>query len=108
MVFELLTGQWPFIGENLDDWKRVHQTVPPPSLRERHPRPPADLEQFVAAALIKVPEARLQVVQRWLQKWEQDQSPILVSRASALQPVAKCAHQDSSTIMTDPPTVTSS
>jgi serine/threonine-protein kinase len=104
MAYELMTGRWPFVGENLQDWKRVHKSVPPPQLRERCPHAPADLEGFVEAALMKDPRARLHSIRPWLMQWEQDLSPCLVSHSRIVRPFAsgaKRAERDTRTIISD-------
>ncbi len=55
----LLTGEAPFVGEDIREIARAHQSEPPlpPSLRAAHPVP-SDLEDVLMACLEKVPARR--------------------------------------------------
>ena len=99
MAYELITGQLPFVAEDLEDWRRRHQTVPAPVLNERDAQTPADLAHFVNAALMKAPAARFRAVQRCLQQWKLNSTPCLVSHPPAVPSVVSRAGQDSETIL---------
>ena len=57
VVYEWLTGSRPFSGGEVEMMVR-HQSSPPPSLRERCPTVPLEVEQVVLRALAKRPEDR--------------------------------------------------
>jgi serine/threonine-protein kinase len=80
LVYELMTGQRPFVADSMAECARLHRTMTPPRLRERCHAPPEDIEQFVAAALIKDPKARLSAVRGCLKQWDRQQVPACVSR----------------------------
>lgn len=60
ILFELLTGIWPFMEESRLEMFRAHLTTPPPSLRQARPelRFRTELETLVARALAKSPAER--------------------------------------------------
>lgn len=60
ILFELLTGQWPFMEESRIAMSRAHMMTPPPTLKATRPEldiHPA-LEELVARALAKTPGDR--------------------------------------------------
>ena len=54
MLFQMLTGQLPFIAGTWREFERVHKTLPPPLLGVRHPA----LRAVVDACLAKDPSRR--------------------------------------------------
>jgi len=60
VLFELFTGSWPFVAEEMVDLFRAHAMEPPPSLGATRPelRFHPDLEAFIARALAKSPADR--------------------------------------------------
>lgn len=60
ILFELLTGIWPFMEESRLEMFRAHLTTPPPTLRQARPdlRFRTELEELVARALAKAPPDR--------------------------------------------------
>jgi eukaryotic-like serine/threonine-protein kinase len=58
VIYELLTGEVPFPGENFVAVAMKHINEPPPSLLERRPDAPARLVHAVERALAKDPAAR--------------------------------------------------
>jgi len=60
LIFEMLTGTFPFVAEEVSELFRMHLCEPPPSLEEaRHDLGVAPaLEAFVQRALAKDPDAR--------------------------------------------------
>ncbi|MBN1205696.1 MAG: protein kinase, partial [Myxococcaceae bacterium] len=60
MLFQLLTGELPYPDPRMDDLRaKVLSPEPVPSLRERHPELPWELESLLAVALSKDPDKRL-------------------------------------------------
>lgn len=53
LLFEMLTGDKPFVGEDAYAVIRLQREAPPPRLRERVPELSVELEQVVARALEK-------------------------------------------------------
>lgn len=60
ILFELLTGRPPFVGEGAGDILGKHQYVDPPSVRSLRPEVPVELETIVMCTLAKKPEQRFQ------------------------------------------------
>jgi serine/threonine-protein kinase len=62
LLFELLTGEKPFVSDQAFELARMHVEAPPPALAEEHPTGgfSAALEALVARALAKSPGARFQ------------------------------------------------
>lgn len=58
ILYELLAGRPPFVGDSPTNVLAAMLTKPPPPLRSFAPNAPAALEQVVHAALAKEPEAR--------------------------------------------------
>ena len=63
VVFELLTGEVPFPGENFVAVAMKHINEPPPPLLERRPDVPVRLVHAVERALAKDPAARFQTME---------------------------------------------
>ena len=60
LLFELLTGDKPFVGDDAYEIIRMQREVPPPKLRTRAPALSVELEQVVDKALEKAPDKRFQ------------------------------------------------
>jgi eukaryotic-like serine/threonine-protein kinase len=60
LLFELLTGDKPFVGDDAIAVIRMQRDMPPPLLRTRAPELSVELEQVVAKALEKDPLQRYQ------------------------------------------------
>jgi serine/threonine-protein kinase len=58
ILFECATGRKPFHADSLFELLRLHIEAPPPSPRAFRPDIPAGLEQVIATALAKAPDAR--------------------------------------------------
>ena len=58
VVYEMLTGRPPFAGTTPRQTMARHVVEPPPALRTLRPDAPASLEQALARALAKSPDAR--------------------------------------------------
>jgi serine/threonine-protein kinase len=58
VLFEMLTGQLPFIADNPEELARQHREVLPPSPRKLNPAIPPALEQIMLKVLAKEPAAR--------------------------------------------------
>jgi predicted Ser/Thr protein kinase len=58
LLFELLTGEVPYTGRTLGEVALRHLHEPVPSLRERRPDVPVELDAAVQRALAKQPEDR--------------------------------------------------
>jgi serine/threonine protein kinase len=60
VLFEMLTGSWPFVAEELTDMFRAHAVEPPPALAAMRPELEAHpaLEAVVQRALAKAPADR--------------------------------------------------
>ncbi|MCU0490137.1 MAG: Stk1 family PASTA domain-containing Ser/Thr kinase [Chloroflexaceae bacterium] len=64
-LFEMLTGQLPFAGDNALSVAMQHVTTPPPSLRRLNPQVPAQLEALVLKALAKDQKQRFESAQEF-------------------------------------------
>ena len=58
MLFEMLTGRVPFVGDGAYQVMRQHQYNPPPSAHLLRPGLPAAIDHILARALAKLPEDR--------------------------------------------------
>ena len=70
MLYELLTGELPFTGENFVAVAMRHINEEPPSIRERRPDVPARVEAAVHRAMAKDPQARFQTMSEFCQELE--------------------------------------
>jgi serine/threonine protein kinase/tetratricopeptide (TPR) repeat protein len=60
LLYEMLTGELPYLTANLEELRaRVLSPEPVPLLRERHPELPWELESLLAVMLAKDPSRRL-------------------------------------------------
>ncbi|MFZ5471458.1 MAG: serine/threonine protein kinase [Myxococcota bacterium] len=66
VVFELLTGTPPFVGNNNFEVLRAHRTQPPPSASERSAFVPKPVSEIIERALAKNPDDRPQNVHELL------------------------------------------
>jgi predicted ATPase/class 3 adenylate cyclase len=78
VLFEALTGQWPFQAETVLEWVHSHISKSPLSPSERHPAIPAMVSALVLKLLAKNPEDRYQSsfallndLRRCRQAWQQ-------------------------------------
>src|SRR5580693_7313668 len=60
VLFEMVTGRPPFLGESPVAVASKHVRDQPPPLRSLRPTVPADLEAVIAKAMAKVPDQRYQ------------------------------------------------
>jgi serine/threonine protein kinase len=74
VVFEWLTGAWPFQG-SVPEIVAQHLMNPPPSLREKAPNISPTIEQVVLRALAKKPEERFDSVLDFAEALEQAINP---------------------------------
>jgi serine/threonine-protein kinase len=58
ILYEMVCGVPPFVGEGFFDTMLLHTTQPPPPPRSKNPDLPAQLEQVILRALAKRPEER--------------------------------------------------
>jgi serine/threonine protein kinase len=58
LIHLAVTGQYPFDGPGLSEYKHQHRTLPPTPLRLLNPQAPIWLEQIVLKCLEKEPEKR--------------------------------------------------
>ena len=70
VVYEWLCGERPFDG-SVSEVMAQHLSMPPPSLRERMPATPSEVEQVVLRALAKDPKARFASVAEFATALEQ-------------------------------------
>ena len=76
ILFELVCGQPPFLGEGLGEVLGMHQFVPAPSPRTIKPEVSTELEEVILKSLAKKPE---------------DRFPSMEAFAAALAPIAKAS-----------------
>jgi serine/threonine protein kinase len=70
LLYELLTGEVPYPGRNLGEVALRHLRDPVPSLRERRPDVPAELDAVVQRALAKRPEDRVPSTEEFISALE--------------------------------------
>jgi eukaryotic-like serine/threonine-protein kinase len=70
LLYELLTGEVPYPGRNLGEIALRHLRDPVPSLRERRPDVPAELDAIVQRALAKRPEDRFPSTEEFISALE--------------------------------------
>jgi serine/threonine-protein kinase len=58
VLYEALTGEAPYSGDNLQHLLAAHVTLPPPRPSETNPRSPAALDDVVARGMAKDPDDR--------------------------------------------------
>jgi ABC-type transport system substrate-binding protein/serine/threonine protein kinase len=98
VVYEWLCGERPFEG-SVSELIAQQLSMPPPSLRERMPAIPAEVEQVVLRALAKDPKARYASVAAFSNALEQASqraiSPTgqLASEQAALSPAAEAGYE---------------
>ncbi len=98
VVYEWLCGERPFEG-SVSELIAQHLSMPPPSLHERVPAIPPEVEQVVRRALAKDPKARFASVIDFAVDLEQASqralSPTgqLASEQSALSPAAEAGYE---------------
>src|SRR6266700_3050586 len=80
VVYEWLCGERPFEG-SVSEVMAQHLSMPPPSLRERMPDIPAEVEQVVFRAMAKDPKARFASVAEFATGLEQASQHLLSSTA---------------------------
>ncbi len=85
VVYEWLGGERPFEG-SVSEVMAQHLSMPPPSLRERMPAIPPEVEQVVLRALAKAPKARFASVAEFAIALEQ-------ASQRALSPTAQLASE---------------
>ena len=85
VVYEWLCGERPFEG-SVSEVMAQHLSMPPPSLRERMPAIPSEVEQVVWRALAKDPKARFASVAEFAIALEQ-------ASQRALSPTAQLASE---------------
>src|SRR5205823_6971692 len=85
VVYEWLCGERPFEG-SVSEVMAQHLSMPPPSLRERMPAIPSEVEQVVWRALAKDPKARFASVAEFAIALEQ-------ASQRALAPTAQLASE---------------
>jgi peptide/nickel transport system substrate-binding protein len=87
VVYEWLCGERPFEG-SASEVMAQHLSMPPPSLRERMPAIPSEIEQVVLRALAKDPKARFTSVAEFAIALEQ-------ASQRALAPTTQLANEQS-------------
>jgi serine/threonine-protein kinase len=65
VLFEMLAGRAPFVGDSPVAVASMHVRNPPPLLRDLNPAVPAAIEQVVMKALAKAPEDRYQTAEEF-------------------------------------------
>lgn len=58
LLFELITGRTPFVGDGFVQLFEQHLKSPPPRLRDKAPGTPLELDELVNTLLAKEPESR--------------------------------------------------
>jgi len=67
VLFEMLAGRPPFVGNSIGRVIQQHLQAPPPSLRSFRPEAPVTIDPILTRALAKDPAGRYQTAQEMLQ-----------------------------------------
>jgi len=70
ILFEMVTGRWPFSASNPLEMFRKVAEAPPPSPRDFNSSVPLSLEMMILRALRKLPDDRYQTVPEFLAEFE--------------------------------------
>lgn len=70
VAYEWLCGERPFSGDSLVEIGRAHAEMPLPSLCEKNPGIPVEIEQVLEVALTKDPQQRFPSVQAFVDAFE--------------------------------------
>jgi eukaryotic-like serine/threonine-protein kinase len=99
ILYELLAGRKPFMGNTLAEVRRGHTSAPPPPLSEAAPHLPASLSHIVARALAKdradrhatageiIDEMRVAIALSPSTQASQNQPTLLVSQHDSIQTI---------------------
>jgi serine/threonine-protein kinase len=66
VFYEMLAGEPPFTGRNVQTVMEKHAKAPPPSLHIIRPSLPARLDEAIARALAKAPRDRFQTAAQFI------------------------------------------
>lgn len=105
VVYEWLTGHCPFRGSFIEVATQ-HLFAPPPSLREKVPALPLDVEQVVLKALNKDPQQRFVNVQAFAETLEQTAHGIKLPAQddnTFIRPTSESSTVLAAPVMTPPP-----
>jgi serine/threonine protein kinase/Flp pilus assembly protein TadD len=86
VVYEWITGTWPFQGETPIDIVIKHLNAPPPPLRTHIPTISPDVEQVVLTALAKDPKQRFGNVRAFATALEQASQSTIMAPLSERKP----------------------
>ncbi|MGF1505063.1 MAG: protein kinase [Anaerolineae bacterium] len=96
VLFELLTGRLPFIGNNYQDLALQHIHDAPPSIHQFNPTVPDELVRIVEQTLAKVPSRRYRtadqlgrILQKYYEQGQQPTSSFQVTQSDVEPPPAR-------------------
>lgn len=91
ILFEMLTGEWPFMKETRLDMFKAHLMEPPPKASDYLLEAVPDLDEYIAKALEKLPSKRFA-----------DATEMLAAMPSPSSPSAKAAPSNSASASNSP------
>lgn len=88
LLFRILTGRFPYLGDTPAGLAHQHATALPPSLRKSLPSAPQSLDEVVLRCLAKHPDDRYESVQELLRDLRLIQDGLRFGRKAPVAPVA--------------------
>ncbi|MBX9667429.1 MAG: protein kinase [Candidatus Obscuribacterales bacterium] len=88
LIFEVLSGQVPFLGETAIDTVEMHRQLPPPTLASMGVRCSENMERIVAVCLKKDPTERYQSFETLKQQLEAEQESRKSEKSSTSTTIA--------------------
>lgn len=90
IMFELLTGELPFSGDNYEELAIAHLKQEPPSILAYNPALPQELDRIIQKVLAKEPAARYRtadqlgrILQKYREQGQQPTGPFVVTPSAA-------------------------
>ncbi len=103
LIFEVLSGQVPFLGETAIDTVEMHRQLPPPTLASMGVRCSENIERIVAVCLKKDPTERYQSFETLKQQLEAEQELRKAEKSNTTTTIADYAYPIDQSTSKKPP-----